>query len=289
MYFQCANFTNDFICLFFPVAPEIDKTILRAASGENERGRLLCRAQAAPPPKFVWTYSGQNLNVNKTWKYNVELKQIDPLTYESTLLIEKVGKNDYGNYECMARNELGSSKENVRLDVTSKPDPPLSLNILNTTHDSVTLAWTPGFDGGMKASYRVRYREYDSEHYKYEDGLPNSHKLTITGLKMNTVYLFSVMASNQLGNSNYLPDLTKAQTKGNILTVQCTHSFTYIYNINRYKFGNYDNDWPCQFFRCWPFAFEALPHANAGGAHHSKCMASIGSTAMNKMQFVLIN
>lgn len=152
--------------------------------------------------------------MNKTWKYNVELKQIDPLTYESTLLIERVGKGDYGKYECIARNDLGQSKEIVRLDITSRPDTPITLNILNTTHDSVTVSWIPGFDGGMKASYRVRYREVNSEHYKYEDGLPNSHKLTITGLKMNTVYLFSVMASNQLGNSNYLPDLTKAQTKG---------------------------------------------------------------------------
>lgn len=200
---------------FIPsVAPEIDKTILRAASGENERGRLPCRAQAAPAPKFTWNFNGQNLNVNKTRKYSVELKQIDALTYESTLLIEKVGKNDYGNYECVARNDLGQSKETVRLDVTSKPDTPISVNILNTTHDSVTLAWTPGFDGGMKASYRVRYREMNSEHYKYEDGLPNSHKLTISGLKMNTVYLFSVMASNALGSSSYLPDLAKALTKG---------------------------------------------------------------------------
>lgn len=203
--------------IYFTVAPEIDKTVLRAASGANERGRLPCRAQGAPPPKFIWSHNNQNLNVNKTWKYNVELKQIDALTYESTLLIEKVANTDYGNYECIARNDLGQSKENVRLDITSKPDTPLSLNVLNVTHDSVTVAWTPGFDGGMKASYRVRYREANSEHYKYEDGMSNSHKLTITGLKMNTVYLFSVMASNQLGNSNYLPDLIKAQTKG-ILT-----------------------------------------------------------------------
>lgn len=209
---NCIHFL--FYFLFDAVVPEIDKTILRAASGENERGRLPCRSQAAPQPKFLWSFNGQNLNVNKTWKYNVELKQIDSLTFESTLLIEKVGKNDYGNYECIVRNELGTTKENVRLDVTSKPDTPISLIILNTTHDSVTVSWTPGFDGGMKASYRVRYRELNSEHYKYEDGLPNSHKLTITGLKMNTDYLFSVMASNQLGNSNYLPDLTKAQTKG---------------------------------------------------------------------------
>lgn len=143
------------------------------------------------------------------------MKQIDSLTYESTLVIEKVAPADYGLYECIARNDLGQSKENVRLDITSKPDVPISLNILNTTHDTVTVAWTPGFDGGMKASYRVRYREANSEHYKYEDGLPNTHKLTITGLRMNTLYLFSVMASNPLGNSKFLPDLASAQTKGN--------------------------------------------------------------------------
>lgn len=150
----------------------------------------------------------------------MEIKQIDSLTYESHLLIEKVASKDYGNYECSARNELGESKENVRLDVTSKPDTPITLNVLNTTHDSVTIAWTPGFDGGMKASYRVRFREANSQHYKYEDGMPNSHKLTISGLKANTIYLFSVMASNPLGESNYLPDLTKAQTKGKFTVVR---------------------------------------------------------------------
>lgn len=202
------------------VAPEIDKAILRAASGANERARLPCRAQAAPAPKFSWAHDGQQLDANKTYRYTIEIKQIDSLTYESNLLIEKVTNSDYGNYECSARNELGESKENVRLDVTSKPDTPITLNVLNITHDSVTIAWTPGFDGGMKASYRVRYREANSQHYKYEDGMPNSHKLTIMGLKANTIYLFSVMASNQLGNSNYLPDLTKAQTKGKFTVVR---------------------------------------------------------------------
>lgn len=57
-------------------------------------------------------------------------------------------------------------------------------------------------------------REANSEHYKYEDVLPNSHKITVTGLKINTLYLFSVMATNALGSSKYLPDLLKAQTKG---------------------------------------------------------------------------
>ena len=96
--------------------------------------------------------------VNRTYKYQVEEKTIDSLTYESILIIEKVAPADYGAYECIAKNDLGESVETIRLDITSQPDTPLSLNILNVTHDAVTLAWTPAFDGGLKASYRVRYR-----------------------------------------------------------------------------------------------------------------------------------
>ncbi|XP_032571137.1 nephrin isoform X1 [Drosophila sechellia] len=209
------NPTNRDILLIVKFAPEIAKapTLLRAASGTGERGRLPCRAQGSPKPQFIWRQDKKDLPINRTYKYEVEERKIDSLTYESTLIVDKVAPADYGAYECVARNELGEAVETVRLEITSQPDPPLSLNILNVTHDTVTVAWTPGFDGGLKASYRVRYRMADREQYKYIDGLPNSHKLTIGGLRMNTLYLFSVMSWNELGQSTYLPDLARAETK----------------------------------------------------------------------------
>ncbi|XP_034122580.1 nephrin isoform X1 [Drosophila guanche] len=212
---RVANPTNRDVLLIVKFAPEITKspTMMRAASGTGERGRLPCRAQASPKPQFIWRQDKKDLPINRTYKYEVEERKIDSLTYESALIVDKVAPADYGAYECIARNELGETIETVRLEITSQPDPPLSLNILNVTHDAVTVAWTPGFDGGLKASYRVRYRIVDREQYKYIDGLPNSHKLTIAGLRMDTLYLFSVMAWNELGQSAYLPDLTRAQTK----------------------------------------------------------------------------
>lgn len=188
--------------------------MLRAASNKNEKARMVCRVQAAPKPSFVWSREGKILNVSQSGgKYSIEIRQIDPLTYESVLMVEKVDTNDYGLYECKAENEQGKSVENIRLDVTSKPDLPLNLNVLNATHDSVTLAWTPGFDGGLKATYKIRYREASSSRYHYVDSLPNTHKLIVEGLKTNTVYLFSIMAMNNLGDSAWRPDLTKAQTR----------------------------------------------------------------------------
>ncbi|XP_035898919.1 nephrin-like isoform X2 [Anopheles stephensi] len=209
------------VLLIVKFAPEIDKSpaMLRAASGPGEQARLPCRAQAAPEPTFHWIRSGQELSVNQTSKYKAIQRQLDPLTYESILLIERIASSDYGEYECRARNDLGSGSGIGRLDVKSAPDPPTTLTVLNVTHDSVTLGWEPGFDGGHRASYRIRYREASSERYRYEDGPPNGRQLTVTGLRSNTLYLFSAMAANVLGESRYLPDLTRAQTRASDATI----------------------------------------------------------------------
>uniref|UniRef100_A0A182M318 Nephrin n=1 Tax=Anopheles culicifacies TaxID=139723 RepID=A0A182M318_9DIPT len=203
------------VLLIVKFAPEIDKSpsMLRAASGSGDQARLPCRAKSAPEPTFHWIRSGQELNVNQTSKYHTIQRQIDPLTYESILLIERISSADYGEYECRAKNDLGSGAGTGRLDVKSAPEPPTTLIVLNVTHDSVTLGWEPGFDGGHRASYRIRYREASSERYRYEDGPTNARQLTVSGLRSNTLYLFSIMAANVLGESRYLPDLTRAQTR----------------------------------------------------------------------------
>jgi len=73
--------------------------------------------------------------------------QLDVVKYESVLLVKHVRPSDYGGYECVVRNEMGFATTTVRLDVTSAPDAPMSLRVLNVTHDSVTVEWVPGFDG----------------------------------------------------------------------------------------------------------------------------------------------
>lgn len=113
----------------------------------------------------------------------------------------------------MARNELGFSTSLPTLEVTSVPDVPSLLSIVNITFDSVTLSWIPGFNGGMDATYRIRYRQIQEEKYKYED-VPetNATLYTIKGLSSNTGYVFSIMAFNKLGNSKFLPDIITAKT-----------------------------------------------------------------------------
>lgn len=37
-----------------------------------------------------------------------------------------------------------------------RPDPPTGLQVASVTHNSVTLQWTAGFDGGLEQKFRVR-------------------------------------------------------------------------------------------------------------------------------------
>ncbi|CAH1107304.1 unnamed protein product [Psylliodes chrysocephalus] len=209
------NSTFKEVMLIVKHKPEIDgqPLFLKFASDAGDTGKLICRSQASPLARYTWARNGAPINSNTSGKYYSTYRQIDQLVSESTLYITHVTSADYGSYECVARNELGFATKSPRLEVTSAPDTPTLLTVLNVTHDSVTLGWTPGFDGGMRASYRIRYRKVDDEGYKYEDVVgSNVTNHVVKNLDINTQYIFSIMASNKLGNSKFMPDLLSAKT-----------------------------------------------------------------------------
>lgn len=140
--------------------------------------------------------------------------QQSKLEAQSTLTIVRVTQRDYGKYNCRAQNTVGHTSDVVHLDVTSPPDQPSDLEVYNVTHDSVTLIWKKGFDGGLPTSYRIRWRQALDylENYYYLDVAPGSYTATISGLNLATYYVFSIMARNVKGESTFLPDLVKVQT-----------------------------------------------------------------------------
>lgn len=70
--------------------------------------------------------------------------------------MKNVSSRDYGNYECVARNEEGLERYTITLNVTSRPDVPDYLRVLSLNQTSVTLGWAPGFDGGYEQSFKIR-------------------------------------------------------------------------------------------------------------------------------------
>lgn len=212
--------------------------ISKSASESGSTAKLICRAQGTPNVTFTWKREGsviehnfdsdyrhnrkRSKNAEKELKYIIEeTKKLDLITYQSVLIINYVTSADYGSYDCVARNDLGFDAFAIVLNHTSRPDPPRSLRVVNVTSGSVTLRWIPGFDGGLEQSFRIRYkpaeeRLVDDPSYLYRDVYPpNATTATIGGLRDDTQYIFSVMAGNEKGDSEFVADqITTFTLKG---------------------------------------------------------------------------
>ena len=139
------------------------------------------------------------------------------MTWESILEVNNVDSKDYGAYECLAKNSMGDGRHTITLNVSSVPETPLGLRVLNFTHDSVTLTWIPGFDGGSSQTFRIRYWVSNSDHTRSTDVSPkNATVYTVSPLALGTEYSFSICALNSLGESNYSTDIVRQETSSTI-------------------------------------------------------------------------
>ena len=192
-------------------SPKLITTGPRSAAGPSETGQLVCLAQGPANITFSWKRIGADNPSGP--KYEFITTQINPLTWQSEFLIKGVDPSiDYGTYQCTARNDIGLAKTQIIFQALSKPEMPSDLRMINVTGDAVELAWTPGFDGGKEQLYRVKYhRKTPGSLYKqpkYYDVYPmNSTKVLITGLTPASSYMFSIQALNNIGESQYTPDL----------------------------------------------------------------------------------
>lgn len=197
---------------FSPVidkAPEFNK----AASQTGRTGRLFCKAEGAPTVSFRWQKDGVDI-VADSVKYEIQEKVTDSIKYENILLINDVQKEDYGIYQCIVTNEKGEDRLPVMFDDTTKPDPPYDIKFVNATHNSITIQWNAGFDGGMPQGFRVRYKAMDANQgFTQVDVLPpDSTIFTVKGLSLGTEYELTVMAYNDLGGSEYSSEGITAKT-----------------------------------------------------------------------------
>ncbi|KAM8927536.1 nephrin [Pelodytes ibericus] len=187
--------------------PEIQKgvhlsKVAVSGDGKNVAG-LICKAEGIPKVTFSWAKNGVSLDL-KNPRYSQKTLH-EMWIHTSTLVIVNVSAvHDYALFTCTATNALGVDSFSIQLVSTSRPDPPSGIKVLSFTHNSVTLGWSAGFDGGEKQQFRVRYRWMGVGSYMYVDVFPpEATVFTITGLRGNTTYNFTVNAVNKLGDSDY--------------------------------------------------------------------------------------
>ncbi|XP_037082277.1 nephrin-like isoform X2 [Pollicipes pollicipes] len=199
-------------------APEIDPRpqFTKAAAEVSADAYLACRASGVPNVTFEWSKGGVLIDGTIYSKYQLTYAQVDLVTWQSVLKIKDVQVSDYATYECVAHNELSSRRQELVLGRPSSPDPPTGLKVVNVSHDTATLSWSPGFDGGLLQMYRIRYSEANGgDEFHYKDVQPaNISVFTVAGLQPSSQYSVSVMAYNKLGDSGFSRDEIRLKTSG---------------------------------------------------------------------------
>ena len=101
------------------------------------------------------------------------------------------------------------------------PDKPINVDVKsfrdqNLKTVSVIVSWTPGYSGGYDQEFAIHYRVKQSSRDFVEQfvGHPDNNMHTIHGLYPETVYEFSVQASNKVGQSQP-SDPKEYKTPGN--------------------------------------------------------------------------
>ncbi|XP_062818266.1 nephrin isoform X2 [Anolis carolinensis] len=175
-----------------------------AATGDGKSQAVLqCSAQGVPKVQFSWAKNGISLDPDSP-RHTVATSHVGSL-HTSTLTIANVSVvHDYATFTCTASNELGTDTLDIQLLSTSRPDPPTELKVIGVSHNWLALGWTPGFDGGLQQSFRIRYHWPGVPSFLYVDVFPPQSKVfTLTGLQPDTLYNVSVNARNALGESDY--------------------------------------------------------------------------------------
>ncbi|XP_076304781.1 nephrin-like isoform X2 [Tachypleus tridentatus] len=203
---------------FKPVV-HLTRQLLNIAVDKGNTARLVCVVEASPNVTFTWSLdSGEVIGKGHMGisKYTNQKARLDETMWEGVLYIKDVTDSDYGTYTCAARNELGIDDTFIVLKRKGKPDPPENVRVLNATEDSIDLGWIPGFNGGSKQEFQIRYHERNSEKHKFTQFLPESSVfVSIKGLKPQSEYQFQVVARNRFGESNYTDVIATTRTLGN--------------------------------------------------------------------------
>ena len=154
--------------------------------------RLFIPIKGRPSPTIKWDKDEAALR---------ETAQIEVTSSYTSLVIDKMDRNDSGKYTVTAENSSGTKSAFVVVRVLDSPSAPVNLKVKEITNQSVTLAWEPPLlDGGAKIkNYIVEKRECTRK--TYAAVVTNCHALSwkIEPLQEGCSYYFRVLAENAHG------------------------------------------------------------------------------------------
>lgn len=185
---------------YFTIRP---KSIYQAEAGQSVT--IPCEAEGTPKPVITW----RRVNGEIIWDSRV-------VKNKGNLTIYKLTKEDHGDYECVATNQITSIVIGTRLIIEkTTPHAPYNVTVV-TSLFTAKVEWMPAYDGGLEQSYVIWFRCTSSVEPNWQTiRVPPGDKTSfiVYSLEADTVYEFMVLARNSLGDGLY-SDHVFAKTLG---------------------------------------------------------------------------
>ena len=174
---------------------------------------ITCSVISNPKPlNYSWDFNGQPLH-SKITGVNT-----------STLVIDPVLHNDFGNYTCHVTNVILGVLTTTLFTISLMPYQPPGVPIMfafNSTSSSIYVEWMPEYNGGTPQKFTVSFHLNDTGindviwKANIDDVDDSRLSVLIVGLKSNSTYIITITSvnSNPVGlNSSQL--LFAVKTKG---------------------------------------------------------------------------
>ncbi|KAH0620089.1 hypothetical protein JD844_014677 [Phrynosoma platyrhinos] len=177
-----------------PSISQAPETISRTRAST---ARFVCKAEGEPSPSISWMKNGEPLLSKGRVKTQTS----------GTLVINQIGLDDAGYYQCVAENPLGMACATARLEVIVReglPSAPKRVSASSLSSTSVLVSWErPEFNSEQIIGFSLHYQKaLGTDNVEYQFAVNNdTTEFQVKDLDPNSNYIFYVVAYSQLGAS----------------------------------------------------------------------------------------
>ncbi|XP_060586233.1 hemicentin-1-like [Ruditapes philippinarum] len=211
-----------------------DTSAMKVATVLNVDVTLLFKAwnYLDEPNKTMFSWFKENVSIpNNDNKYTVHSNDL-----QTNITIRNTTQQDLGFYKVNVENSAGVYTHYYELKATDKPERPRDFRVINdsVTDTSVTLAWSPGFNGGFQQTFVIIYKMMQ-EHVWLNKSIKDNGDIfmiyTLNDLSSLQVYAIEMFAKNMEGNSFHTERLhfkTKASHKKTKEAMQSSNTGAFV-------------------------------------------------------------
>ncbi|KAJ7311161.1 hypothetical protein JRQ81_006766 [Phrynocephalus forsythii] len=183
-----------------PTISQLPETISRTRAST---ARFVCKAEGEPSPHIHWMKNGEPLLSQGRVK----------MQSSGSLVINQIGLDDAGYYQCVAENPLGMACATARLEVIVReglPSAPKRVSASSLSSTTVLVSWErPEFNSEQLIGFSLHYQKaLGTDNVEYQFAVNNdTTEFQVKDLEPNTNYVFYVVAYSQLGASGTSPSI----------------------------------------------------------------------------------